>query len=1535
MALQDFVGEFLTFLENREEKLLSWGFHQVQSSGTELENALLYDAPLELQDQWAELQKQGVTFRTLLREMHLNNLLYRLPDDPSMYRTRMAEGVRLIANLRQYFSPNNWATGPKLVSDIKLHLKERVYPRRDIPIDKVWGDTLKNVSGGGESFLTQCFEEMAWDPKRKKHYSFSGFQKRAFVGILEAVEERLHTGSVICAGTGSGKTKAFYVPALLKVANEIRKNPREGVKVIAIYPRNVLLADQLKEAISEAQKISPILAKEGVRPITFGALLGSTPKADWFDTPRPQRWHWKASQSGGHIIPYLKSPVDGVSDLIWMQKDRSAKKTSLYRVGKSVPDVDDGVLRITREQLVSNPPDVLFLSLEMLNRELGNPIFKRLFGLQQGKFSPCLVLLDEVHTYEGLSGAQAAWVLRRWKFWVFAGQKVLPPHFVGLSATLRNAPEHLAKVCGLSPEKVVEYSPIDALGENSEMETEGQEYNLAIKGDPSSGTALLSTTIQTGMLLARLLTPKSKAIPPSPSGLNGSDFYSKKVFGFTDNLDSLNRWFSDMNHAEFMKLARLRDVPNPLPPRGEYQRRIDEGQVWDLPCRLGYNLSQSLDITRCSSQDPGVNTYSDLVIATSSLEVGFDDPDVGMVIHHKAPGSMSSFIQRRGRAGRTRGSRPLTAVILSDYGRDRWAFQSAERLFEPEIDNIQLPITNPYVLRVQLAYFLIDWLGQTTGCPRSPYWYLASTSNSYVAKTHKDVAHRLNSLLNLSGQEWASFGSSAVRMYSHGRGLYNGSCEQSAEQLQDELNDILWEEPRPLLTEVIPSLLRKLEVNWVKSGVNVEIEDRGIKRPIPQYIPAATFSELDLNEACLELSDYQSTSKDDEFLSMPQFYRECCPGRVSKRYSTLVNRRPPEPGYWHVYSSSLTSGVNVASCADLFSDVRSLGKVGGVAVYRPNHARIEHIPDGILESSSSSWNWEIDANIRNFNNATPLPVKGHKPWNKIFDSAVALLHVNKSWVNLLRYAHSCEFEVRKEKVNPIQGELNLESKSGVPEAIGFRLKADGLFFHISSKYIKNAPAMDAREIELVRYEYFLHKLKQSKTLCDLLNPFQIEWMAQVSIAMLCATALSCRISLKQAQAKLSSNRSSAASKVLETIFQVRGVTPTGQVEEGKLKTALLNFWADQNIASEIIKYESVLWNQLSGSDFDQWIQDRCVATLAQALKVGASYVSDQISEDDLVVDVINSSGDCRIFITEKSSGGLGIIELVVNKINDDPRFFLDAVESALKECPREKWAYNLTATCKKAAVGQEDGHGEIVAAFNLVRQAKRLSDLELAKNSLTSALCEVGMNSGRANVAAVTMKLLRPGTSSHTDRLTYALNTLWRRKSGRLGIEIPLRTFAYVASSYLPSKRRIHFLLRQSFQKIPTPSQLYAIVQQLLFDGCLDSCPDCLNNPNSFNDFGKPFRSIALKWLSLDSSVVSVDKGNKWVKDAITRLVNNGRVILRSPVRMKDELIGGLVPLFFEELSGKYYSESVYISCVETSGGMVSVTLSVRNFTNV
>ncbi|QLE53719.1 DEAD/DEAH box helicase (plasmid) [Nostoc sp. C057] len=343
--------------------------------------------------------------------------------------------------------------------------------------------------------------------------------------MLRDLNSTKSRGMIVCAGTGTGKTLSFYLPALAHIAGLLKKNEYWS-KGLAIYPRNELLKDQFSETYQEARRLDAVLKAEGKRKILIGAFFGLTPRSATLDRVQDK---WEA-ESGGFTCPYLRCPrCEGA--LSWRRADLEAGKEQLSCLKLSCGAViqEDEVI-LTRDRMTKTPPDLVFTSTEMLNRSMGDSRYGHIFGIATAK-KPQIVLLDEVHTYTGIHGAQVAYLLRRW-------QKIIATkvQFTGLSATLESAAEFFSQLIGLNPGSIEEVSP----GEN--QVAEGTEYQLVLRGDPVSGTSLLSTTILTSMLLRRILDPSED--PPSQG------FYGSRVFAFTDDLDVTNRLFHNLLDAE-------------------------------------------------------------------------------------------------------------------------------------------------------------------------------------------------------------------------------------------------------------------------------------------------------------------------------------------------------------------------------------------------------------------------------------------------------------------------------------------------------------------------------------------------------------------------------------------------------------------------------------------------------------------------------------------------------------------------------------------------------------------------------------------------------------------------------------------------------------------------------------------------------------------------------------------------------------------------------------------------------------------------
>ncbi|TIV03335.1 MAG: hypothetical protein E5W04_08835 [Mesorhizobium sp.] len=120
-------------IEQREARLLTWGLVDGHVSAGEMHGIIdvLLDNPV---------LSAGVSFPDaghVIAELIRRALLFDIGEEPgTQYRSRMAEGVRLLFRLRQLFpqhrGPTGWQAAPTLVADFRFIWRRRRYPRREI-----------------------------------------------------------------------------------------------------------------------------------------------------------------------------------------------------------------------------------------------------------------------------------------------------------------------------------------------------------------------------------------------------------------------------------------------------------------------------------------------------------------------------------------------------------------------------------------------------------------------------------------------------------------------------------------------------------------------------------------------------------------------------------------------------------------------------------------------------------------------------------------------------------------------------------------------------------------------------------------------------------------------------------------------------------------------------------------------------------------------------------------------------------------------------------------------------------------------------------------------------------------------------------------------------------------------------------------------------------------------------------------------------------------------------------------------------------
>lgn len=1343
------AGELLSALEDLELSALQWGVTTGALSADEVQS-VIEEFMLAHPGDFPNAESADV-----LEFLVKKALIFEVPaESPPRYRTRLAETVRLTTRLRQLFPPTDirdapakwWEAGKTLVADYRLHIESRQYPMRDVPVETLLGE-LTGLPGWTTVHRDVVVAGVAGRPLAR-------FQVDATAGIFRALGERRTRGLIVGAGTGSGKTLAFYLPAFSALVPGLVQG-RYQVHTIALYPRNELLRDQLREAVSAARKVADALRKSGYRSIRIGALYGATPederRAAMGDGARLNGQNWQ-KRGRDLLCPYLPCPQDDCGgDLLWLEADRLRGRDKLTCGTCGL--VLNGDVALTRKSLLDYPPDILFTTTEMLSRQASSNL-GRLLGWRnrQGPAqTPRLVLLDEVHTYSGVHGAQVALMLRRWRHSVRK-----PVTFVGLSATLRDARPFFAQLTGIPEADVESIEP-----RLEHMTDEGRQYALALRGDPVSGASLLSASIQTAMLYGRVMDP------PGHEYLHGS-----VGFLFTDDLDVTNRFYDYMRDAEgtqgrYRRGGRVRQVLAGLrsSQAPQVSARYRDGQSWDLVERIGWPLSPDanageLTVGRTSSQDAGVDRNANLIVATASLEVGFNDPRVGLVLQHKAPRDPASFIQRRGRAGRLRSTRPWTVVTLSDYGRDRLAYQAYDTLFSPELPGRRLPVGNRSVLKMQAAQAMLDWLAvrlpdwNATGDPRI---ILQAPKDGYDpdAAKARATADLLEATLTRPDiqDDLARHLQRALRIS------------------PDEVQSLLWEHPRSLLLSVVPTARRRVRSRWKPVR-----EDPGA-RPgslLPEFITRALFEPLNVPEVWFDLP---FPDDQDESLPIERALREAVPGRVSRRY-----------GYHHQSHRTWLPmpPENSGGLLDLTVFTLRYTREGtwhptgrdSVRVIRPHALRLSAPPQEVTDQSQGYQDWGTEI-LPPEGGLSPVDIPDPSTWAGRVTSAGFATHAAGNPVRVRRMATGATCETRYENGQASSSRVRYEFE-GESAALGFQLTADGARFDLAPLDLGSADVTRHLSSPGWRSLAFTAAVREDTRLDDVANTFQRGWLTLVYQVAFALAGLDGTRTPEQVHAALTDGRwSEQLPEILRVLYRDDddNGTPITSRREGEL-TALSQ---DTIVRACIDEHGRLLWAVDAPQQAASLARRAYHDTVAAAILAAALRACPDAGELDFIIDVVPApDGGAAIWLTETSLGGMGLIEHLVGYYTEDPRRFWGLVDSALGPNDYEYVDATLTRLLEHVTAEPD---GAASHALSWLRSARSARETDVALRGLRDAWAAVDGYPRRPAVAALSARLLRHGTSRSTDELALGVLRAWNQAQEQLGFEIDARTIAYGVGS--------------------------------------------------------------------------------------------------------------------------------------------------------
>lgn len=1581
------LAEFaLDEIETLEARCLVWGLVDNALNQEEVTSALerVLDTP-KAQQAKSHPECNIQTTRDLRTFLVEHKMLFEVPfvaDHEPRWRTRMAEGVRLIAQLRQMFSKhehNKWAEAATLVADYRFLRRSRRYPRRDLKAATVqasFGDLVRSP------YLLGALN--TWLSHMDKSDGLARFQVKSAERILAGLEDRACTGTLVSAGTGSGKTLAFYLPALSWLAAQRVQSPNaRGVRVLALYPRNELLKDQLAEVYNQCRKFDSWIARQGGRPLRVGVLYGDTPtkaskaldKRSWTHHPM------------GKKTPFFSCPEDSQhGEMVLSREDANQDRDRLTCPHCSAV-VDIHTLAFTRESIKADPPDILFTSVEMLNRHLPSSDLRHVFGVGPGaERAPDLILLDEVHLYAGSYGAQVAYLLRRW--WAASGRR---SSFVGLSATIADGQTFFAHLTGMHKGVVEEIKPLE-----DEIVEEGAEYMLALRGDPVSQTALLSTSIQTLMLSARLLDP------PGTFDRKKMPFFGWRAFAFTDQLDATNRLFKDLLDAEGRYpnggapnlnrhpdggLARLRRGTLPISGTA----RFYAGQDWSIPEAIGHDLKYRLGVGRTTALDSGVSGNSEVIVATSSLEVGFDDPAVGVVVQHKAPRDIASFLQRKGRAGRTRHMRPWTIVVLTDYGRDRIAYQAYDQLFDPDLPARQLPMANRYVQRMQAVYALLDLLGDWTCRDNPPLSVWRDLSNPNIETTPPGwnpaafaAVRRLvdEVQLPLTAQAWQSLRTQARDLGPNGYTsaikfagvnwlnkrlqhqrvvkllveiLENPTrAERLARDLADrlalgidDLNVLMWSQPRPLLLGAIPTAVRRLASGWRALGRLGEDHQAG--HPLPDFIPASLFDDLSLPEMRIDLSAQQG-DLEDQYLPVQQGLGEFAPGKVSRRYDDalwLGVEAEVLSGYFNSGASEIAEDVELLSWFSLDPKRNFVAPDGDVLTtfkaFRPQIAHLQRVPRGgagipeLSDTSNAQLKWH--SFLQAPHNGITFVTPSHVGISRLIKQVVLYTHAEQAHAEVRRYAVGSRAELRMRSGN-VSERVSVDWQfrhEGKPSGVGFEIDVDALVLvlNLPSDLSVAIDWSDSHRIRATRAARYNWEARENNIFCDVVpNPFLRGWIAQIFQIAALQVSVAHSIDLRKAQDLIADGTYlDVLLAVLQTVFQVPEVD-NGEEGSDKLRQKLIDALRSSDVRNAVRVAARVLVDPID-SEWNDWLALSMRATIGAACLDAIQQACPQIDPDGLIVDIVVRRDDGseptepEIWISEVNPGGNGLIESVAELLTSRPDSLYRHIEAALG--PRDFEWTNAQMRQMVQWLGGDKSDGEVIQAVTMVRQAMSSAETTQHFASLRTLLVNRGQSVFHGYSVALSMRLLRPDSPTELDRLLATIHERWDNLEAMHGVEVDVRVLCALFSA----DDRVDQAFETSGHQLPAENRhawRFGVLMGLLWPQGHALRAVSMPWSNRFSPFNiDTERLLFSQWLTPRPEPIDPSQPD-WEEQVRERLLTRSKAV----ISVQADLAGSLLPkvvaaLATEPVQFEYLNVFAQLTEIKRFGDRIEWTFSITD----
>jgi len=558
--------------------------------------------------------------------------------------------------IREYQEPGE---GNPTVASLRYASKDRTRPKRrhyshfESDYDDLDIPTLLELLGFDDENETLRFQLESWRSIRN-----------AYETVRATNSDR---GLVLSAPTGFGKTAGFSG----EILRTITDTSETANAAVFVYPSRALLRDQLSTALERAKNLDEM---EGFEQPSIGVLSGDIPfnRSQVLDAGNDITTNQPRSHESDQALSIIRHWDDDRQDSNLYVREAETDDHLPYWANDGETDYEvytaDEEVVFTSEDLVLHRNGFRYITGELDRPQL---LFTTLESLENIGMKPHYSIVatsdffvfDEIHQYTGIRGAHASNIIENMR-WV-RDQHDESEHnavYVGASATVAEPAEFTRDLFGFESTDAVDYiRPFqeDIDDENSDK----QHFYFLLTPDGENAPGVASQYIQQALLTGYSFLKKR------------GEGARSKLLTFIDSTSQVNRLTQQIIDAKYKNLHQKHvGIEN-----GDWK------EIADIANREFADFQDPVAIHADSGTSLSEVADADLVNSTSFLEIGVDIGDLEYIGQYRPPRNLTTFMQRAGRGGRSKGDDSHIQVFLSSYAGDENFFYRADRFLSGDI----------------------------------------------------------------------------------------------------------------------------------------------------------------------------------------------------------------------------------------------------------------------------------------------------------------------------------------------------------------------------------------------------------------------------------------------------------------------------------------------------------------------------------------------------------------------------------------------------------------------------------------------------------------------------------------------------------------------------------------------------------------------------------------------------------------------------------------------------------------------------------